>query len=245
MSRYLPRRPRHREAIQAWFVFLRNHRDAVAAMDFFTAQTTTSLGVWFIVDAGRRIVRFLIIANQAAAWLIHQVRDTNFRVAAQCNGIIDCTSMFSAAVVPTVNTFSARSAKATWRSQNRVAERAIGSLRRKLLDQVVVLGRPPPASAGGIQCVPPHLSHVDRAVRPPGRQATPRLHDRTPGSLRDATSPPNRLTSFALDSDRGTAQRRLGVLVNPSIARAGQADGLSRRTASRRCAPRARVTFGL
>ena len=41
VSRYLPRRPRGPDAIQRWLVFLRNHRDALAAMDFFAVPTVT------------------------------------------------------------------------------------------------------------------------------------------------------------------------------------------------------------
>jgi hypothetical protein len=56
VSRYVPRRPSRPDAIQRWFVFLRNHRDATAAMDLFTVPTITFrvLYVWFVVEHGRR-----------------------------------------------------------------------------------------------------------------------------------------------------------------------------------------------
>ena len=41
VSRYRPRRPRGPDAIQRWLVFLRNRRDALAAMDFFVVPTVT------------------------------------------------------------------------------------------------------------------------------------------------------------------------------------------------------------
>jgi hypothetical protein len=41
VSRYLPRRPPPPDTIQRWLVFLRNHRDAIVAMDFFTLPTVT------------------------------------------------------------------------------------------------------------------------------------------------------------------------------------------------------------
>lgn len=38
VSRCLPRRPPPLDAVRRWLVFLRNHRDAIAAMDFFTVR---------------------------------------------------------------------------------------------------------------------------------------------------------------------------------------------------------------
>ncbi|HEX3483063.1 MAG TPA: IS3 family transposase [Kofleriaceae bacterium] len=41
VSRLMPRRAPKPEAIQRWMTFLRNHRDAIAAMDFFVVPTLT------------------------------------------------------------------------------------------------------------------------------------------------------------------------------------------------------------
>ena len=38
VSRYLPRQRPHSGALERWMQFLRNHRDAIAAMDFFTVS---------------------------------------------------------------------------------------------------------------------------------------------------------------------------------------------------------------
>ena len=50
VSRYMPRRRPRPDAVQRWLVFLRNHRDAVGAMDFFVVPTVTFrvLYVWFM-----------------------------------------------------------------------------------------------------------------------------------------------------------------------------------------------------
>ena len=50
VSRYLPRKPASPEAIKRWLTFLRNHRGAIAAMDFFVVPTVN-------VPAGLRLVR--------------------------------------------------------------------------------------------------------------------------------------------------------------------------------------------
>ena len=62
VSRYLPRGRPKPDASQRWLVFLRNHRDAIAAMDFFTVPTVTFdvLYVWFAIDHGRYCRRLSI-----------------------------------------------------------------------------------------------------------------------------------------------------------------------------------------
>jgi len=56
VSRNLPTEPAPRDAVERWKAFLRNHREVLAAMDFFTVPTVTFsvLYVFFIIDHGRR-----------------------------------------------------------------------------------------------------------------------------------------------------------------------------------------------
>lgn len=56
VSRYLPRRTPDKTKRQTWLTFLRNHRHAIAAMDFFTVPTATFriLYVFFVIHQGRR-----------------------------------------------------------------------------------------------------------------------------------------------------------------------------------------------
>ena len=39
VSRYMPRRPAKTDVVQRWLAFLRNHKEGIAAMDFFTVPT--------------------------------------------------------------------------------------------------------------------------------------------------------------------------------------------------------------
>ncbi len=39
VSRYMPRRPADPDQVKRWIAFLHNHKDAIAAMDFFTVPT--------------------------------------------------------------------------------------------------------------------------------------------------------------------------------------------------------------
>jgi putative transposase len=41
ISRWMRRAPRNLEPAKRWMTFLRNHREAIAAMDFFTVPTLT------------------------------------------------------------------------------------------------------------------------------------------------------------------------------------------------------------
>ena len=54
VSRYMPRRPADPDRVKRWIAFLHNHKDAIAAMDFFTASTI-SLRVlygFFVIEHG-------------------------------------------------------------------------------------------------------------------------------------------------------------------------------------------------
>jgi len=55
----MQRRAPKPEAVQRRMTFLRNHRDAIAAMDFFVVPTITFrlLYVWFVIEHRRRLQR--------------------------------------------------------------------------------------------------------------------------------------------------------------------------------------------
>ena|ERR1700730_2043407 len=56
ISRWMKRAPRDPESARRWLSFLRNHREAIAAMDFSTVPTVTFslLYCFFIIDHDRR-----------------------------------------------------------------------------------------------------------------------------------------------------------------------------------------------
>ena len=56
VSRYLPKRKPNNRQRQRWMTFLRNHRDAITAMDFLVVPTVRFglLYVWFVIEHGRR-----------------------------------------------------------------------------------------------------------------------------------------------------------------------------------------------
>jgi len=79
ISRYLPKVDASGNPHQRWMTFLRNHRDLIAAMDFFVVPTVrfTLLYLWFVLDHGRRrVLHFNVTHHPSARWVIQQLRET-------------------------------------------------------------------------------------------------------------------------------------------------------------------------
>ncbi len=143
VSRCLPRRRPPPGALERWLTFLRNHRGAIAAMDFFTVPTATFrvLYVWFaIAHSQRRILHFDVTEHPTASWVVQQLREAFPYDTAPHHLVFDRDAIFSARVVSIAESLGIRPARTAYRSpwQNGVAERWIGSVRRELLAHVVV-----------------------------------------------------------------------------------------------------------
>jgi hypothetical protein len=78
ISRGMRRAPRHPDPGKRWLAFLRNHREAIAAMDFFTVPTLTFnvLYCFFIISHDRRrIVHFNVTRYPTSSWIVQQLRE--------------------------------------------------------------------------------------------------------------------------------------------------------------------------
>jgi putative transposase len=78
ISRWMKRAPRDPEPAKCWLAFLRNHREAIAAMDFFTVPTITFgvLYCFFVISHGRRrILHFNITRHPTSMWIVQQLRE--------------------------------------------------------------------------------------------------------------------------------------------------------------------------
>jgi len=78
VSRWMKRAPRDSERARRWLAFLRNHREAIAAMDFFTVPTVTFqlLYCFFIIRHDRRqIVHFNVTRHPTSSWIVQQLRE--------------------------------------------------------------------------------------------------------------------------------------------------------------------------
>jgi hypothetical protein len=73
VSRWLRQAPRTPNPAKRWLTFLRNHREAIAAMDFFTVPTLTFgvLYCFFILGHDRRkILRCHVTRHPTALWIV-------------------------------------------------------------------------------------------------------------------------------------------------------------------------------
>jgi putative transposase len=137
----LPRSPR---ANATWTTFLWNHRDGIAAADFFTVPTAMFrvLHVFLVIRHGRRdVVRCAVTTSPTAAWVAQQLRETfPFELAPRFL-IFDRDAIFSAGLTATIRSMLMDPTRTSYRSpwQNGVAERFVGTVRQELLDHVIVL----------------------------------------------------------------------------------------------------------
>jgi putative transposase len=78
ISRWMRRAPRRPEPAQRWLAFLRNHREGIATMDFFTVPTLTFnvLYCFFIISHDRRrILHFNVTRHPTSTWIAQQLRE--------------------------------------------------------------------------------------------------------------------------------------------------------------------------
>jgi putative transposase len=144
VSRYVPKPRPDATQQQRWMTFLRNHREVIAGMDFFVVPTVRFrlLYVWFSIDHGRRrILHFNVTENPTARWVIQQLRETFPDEPTHRFLIYDNDAIFSSSVTSAIKSFEIDPKRTAFRSpwQNGTAERVVGSVRRELLDHVVVL----------------------------------------------------------------------------------------------------------
>ena len=145
ISRYLPKATPDPDCQQRWTPFLRNHRDLITGMDFFGVPTVRFrlLYVWFVIDHGRRrILHCNVTEHPTASWVIQQLRDAFPDESSHRFLILDNDAIFSPQVAGSIRGLGLHPKRTTFRSpwQNGTAERFVGSVRRELLDHVVVLG---------------------------------------------------------------------------------------------------------
>ena len=78
VSRYLSRSHRNGKVDQRWRTFLKNHREAIAGMDFFTVITANFriLYCLFLIRHSRReIIHFNSTEHPTSEWVVPQLRD--------------------------------------------------------------------------------------------------------------------------------------------------------------------------
>jgi len=144
VSRWMRRAPRVSEAAQRWRTFLHNHREVIAAVDFFAVPTVTFglLYCFFIIAHDRRrILHFNVTRHPTSIWTAQQLRDAFPYADVSRFVVFDHDAKYGLEVPATIRAMSISPLRSSiacpW--QNGVAERWVGSCRRELLDQVIPL----------------------------------------------------------------------------------------------------------
>jgi hypothetical protein len=127
VSRCMKRAPREGEPAKRWLAFLRNHREAIAAMDFFAVPTITFgvLYCFFVISHGRRrILHFNVTTHPTSLRVVQQLREA-----------------FPFELAPRVRSMKMSPVRTSFESpwQKGVAERWVESCRRDLLNQVIAV----------------------------------------------------------------------------------------------------------
>lgn len=146
VSRYLRQERRRPENRQSWLTFLRNHREVLVGMDFFVVPTATfrQLYVWFAIRHGRRdVVHWNVTESPTAPWVVQQLREAFPFDEAGCRTkylVFDREATFSTEVIAAMESMELKPKRTSYQSpwQNGVAERFVGTVRRELLDHVIV-----------------------------------------------------------------------------------------------------------
>jgi len=145
VSRYLARLTRRGDPSQHWLTFLKNHREVIAAMDFFTVPTATFriLHCFFVISHDRRrILHCNPTEYPTSQWVVQQLREAFPEETAPKYLILDRDKKLGGDVPEMLNSLGSRLLRTSYRSpwQNGVAERWVESCRRDLLDHVIILG---------------------------------------------------------------------------------------------------------
>jgi len=142
--RWMQRAPHSPERAQSWKTFLANHREVIAAMDFFTVPTLRFglLYCFFVIGHDRRkIIHFNATKHPTSEWVVHQLHEAFPYESIPKYMIHDRDAKFNPEVCVALKTMSVDPIKTSFRSpwQNGIAERFVGSCRQDLLDRVIVL----------------------------------------------------------------------------------------------------------
>jgi transposase InsO family protein len=142
VEKYMVRGPK--PPSQNWRTFLKNHAGCLASIDFFTVPTVTFQILYVFVvlrHERRRVVHFGVTQHPTAAWIARQLTAAFPFETAPRYLIRDRDSVYGAEVRRCLQHLGIEEVIIAPRSpwQNPFAERLIGTLRRELLDHVIVL----------------------------------------------------------------------------------------------------------
>ena len=146
VSRYLQglKRRHDKNKAKRWLAFLNNHREIIAAFDFFTVPTLKfrTLYCFFVIEHGRRrVLHFNCTEHPTSNWIVQQLREALPLPCPYRYVLFDRDAKFGSEVHAFLESSGVTPKRTTVRSpwQNGTAERWVGSVRRELLDHVIPL----------------------------------------------------------------------------------------------------------
>jgi putative transposase len=144
ISRWMKRAPRDPEPANRWLAFLWNHREAIAAMDFFTVPTLSfgMLYCFFVISHDRRqILHFNVTKHPTSFWIVQQLWEAFPFESTPRFLIFDRDGKYGVEVPTAVRSLKIRPVRTSFESpwQNGVAERWVESCRRDLLDHIIAV----------------------------------------------------------------------------------------------------------
>ena len=144
VSRYLRGLKRRGDESKAkrWHAFLNNHREVIAAFDFFTVPTLRfrTLYCFFVIEhSRRRILHFNCTAHPNSEWIVQQLREAPPLPCPYRYVLCDRDAKFGIEVFGFLKASGIQPLRTSVRSpwQNGIAERWVGSARRELLDHII------------------------------------------------------------------------------------------------------------
>jgi transposase InsO family protein len=139
-----PRKPR--EPSTTWLPFLRNHLDVTWAMDFFTVTAINFATVYVFLGfehGRRRVVHIATTPHPSMQWVIQQLRNAMpFGSQPRCL-LRDNDGIYGDGVALFLKSCGIREVRTALQSpwQSPYIERFIGTLRRELLNHIIVLNQ--------------------------------------------------------------------------------------------------------
>jgi transposase InsO family protein len=143
VSKYMIRR--RGPPSQTWRTFLRNHAEAIAAIDLCVVPTLTfeRLFAFLVLGHGRRqLLWYAVTRHPTSEWLAQQILEAFPWNAAPTYLVRDNDRVYGQAFTRRLRTMGIRDRPISPRSpwQNAHVERLIGTLRRECLDHVLIYG---------------------------------------------------------------------------------------------------------
>jgi len=142
IRKYMVKPRRAQDRATSWLEFLHNHVDVSWAMDFFTVATVNFRFLYIRGHASqrRKVLHFATTYNPSMDWVIQQLRETTPFGRQPKYMFRDNDGIYGHGVWAFLSSCGIEEFRTAYRSpwQNPYVERFIGTLRRELLDHVIV-----------------------------------------------------------------------------------------------------------